>query len=137
MKISKEIVWAWLSGIYLVGAAILLKYLGDRAGRTYNPWPSWLAVSLLPFLFGVLLRFPHLLGRWDKHRSFNWVKFLKEGLPACLGILWICILFYGFPVSSQLRMILYKNYHDILLYIAPTWLGMVLTDCIKGMKKTK
>ncbi|MCC5909725.1 MAG: hypothetical protein JJT76_04740 [Clostridiaceae bacterium] len=131
---KNALIWSIINFIYLIFSANFLQYIRLIAGRTYNPIPLYIVATLVPFLFGVLLRLPILIERWEAEKQFNWIKFLNQGLLALILTLSASPIFYiiNLPLFRLYSLV---GGQEIILYLSAAWLGVCLTDCIKATKK--
>ncbi|ABR47977.1 hypothetical protein Amet_1807 [Alkaliphilus metalliredigens QYMF] len=132
--IKSGLIWSILNVVYLVLSVVLLQYIRLLVGRIYDPRPMYLAATVIPFLFGTLLRLPALIERWESNKKFNWIKFLNQGLIALILTFLTSPAFYAFNYRIP-TMLSLAEAHEIVLYLTAVWLGMSITDCIKGIEK--
>jgi|GEM_PF-5781931 len=84
-----------------------------------------------PFIFGVLIRVPGLIRRWDKGRQFHWLRFWVLVAPVLLlfAQFYIAVIFQArvwLPLFVQSK---------VAFPLLGIWMGVNLTDCIKGKER--
>ena len=136
--IKKGLIWPVIYIIFIITSGQLLLHFRIMTGRTFNPYPQYLTILLMPLIFGVLLRLPGLIERWNSNHKFNWSKFIYQGIPALILVFLSHPLFsllFGriFPFAVVRQLFIYDTK---IIFLAAVWLGVVVTDAIKGSLKT-
>ncbi|UNC92129.1 hypothetical protein [Candidatus Contubernalis alkaliaceticus] len=119
--------------LYITIFGQLLIHLRIMLGRTYRPYPLLWASLLMPLIFGILLRLPSLIERWNSNHKFNWSKSIYQGIPALILVFLshpFSVMLFGniIPIYSVQRQLFMVTEIKIL---AAIWLGVVVTDSIK------
>ena len=136
--IEKGLLWPAIYFLYITIFGQLLIHLRIILGRTYRPYSLFWASLLMPLIFGFLLRLPGLIERWNSNHKFNWSKFIYQGIPALILVFLSHPLFsllFGriFPFAVVRQLFIYDTK---IIFLAAVWLGVVVTDAIKGSLKT-
>ena len=135
--IKRGLIWSTIYVLYIIISGQLLLHFRFAASRTFNPLPHVSVITLMPLLFGILLKLPELIERWDSSNNFNWSKFINQGIPAIILVILSSPLFYmtlfrNIVPSAVSRYLIYDTR---IIFLAAVWLGVVITDSIKGSPK--
>lgn len=138
-RILRNLIWVVLLVFFLEFSSRYLQTAMRRGASEFDYSGVLVATTLLPILFGILLRMPALVSRWDRGMRFDTAKFFIQGLPALFFAGFM--LFYFLPATAGFRV---PTFFSSLtsnsrygIYLGGVWFGTVITDSIKGKKIPK
>lgn len=126
----RHLAWLILSVLYIYFSARALTWSREFASRTVYVNLYFLLLLVISFLFGVFIRIPALLSRWNSNNRFDSLRFLILGVPAIFLFIQP-LLFPFFPLFEWWSI---SANQSVILYFVGIWAGMTFLDSVKGLE---